>query len=180
MPLHPWKSATTGAGDTAAGNQKAVSTRGAVASPSRLGNETCSWAWPEPSIAASAMPMAQRHPPRISGTVARPRIDRRWIGVDACHRERIDIAAITHGVAAMSALGLEAELAVQRDGGGVVGVDGELDPQDAHPAVGVVAHRLHQGRANALPLRFARHRNADRGDVPAPRSAFRWRAKRRG
>src|SRR5664279_499458 len=177
MPPQPWKSATAGAGELAAANQNAVRTMGALASPSRLGNETCSWASAETSIATAAIPMATRNQPRMSRIGVPARLDRGRVGMDARHRESVDVAPVAHRIAAKPAFRLEAELAIERDGRDVVDVDRELDAQHAHPAVGVVAHRLHQRRADALALRFARDRNADhRGVAAAQRRADRMQA----
>jgi len=88
--------------------------------------------------------------------------------MQARHREGVDVAAVAERIAAVAPFRLEAELAVERDRGGVVDVDGELDAQHAHPAIGVVAERLHQRRADALALRGGDDRQADHDDVAPP------------
>src|SRR5664279_605623 len=123
MPPQPWNSATAGAGDADTGNQKAVSTTGALASPSRLGNETRSCACSGARKVAATRPTIIRNTVRRSGIGARGRPDRRRIGVDARHREGIDVAPVAHRVAAVPALRFEAELAIQGDRRGVVDVD---------------------------------------------------------
>ena len=100
--------------------------------------------------------------------------------MDPRHREGVDIASVTQRIAAMAALDLKAELAVERDRRRVVGIDRELDPQHAHPAVGVVAHRLHQGRADALALRLGNDRDAEHHHVaPSHRRPDRMQPGRR-
>ena len=84
------------------------------------------------------------------------------------HGVGVDMAAVAHRVVAQFAFDREAVLAVQGDGGFVVGIDHQFHPAQVHPVVGHVQQRAKQAAADALAVPALRDRDADAAAMAAP------------
>lgn len=105
--------------------------------------------WPE----AASRPPSLPHPP-LDPPQAR-------------HAVHVHEAPIPHRVIAHLSFGLEAELAIQRQRRGVVGVDGEFDAAQVHPVVGDVQQFAEQTATDTLALPGDGDAQADAAAVAA-------------
>lgn len=85
----------------------------------------------------------------------------------ARHAVHVHEAPIPHRIVTHLPFGLEAELAIQRQRRGVVGVDGEFDAAQVHPVVGDVQQFAEQAAADSLALPGDGDTHADAAAVAA-------------
>jgi hypothetical protein len=81
----------------------------------------------------------------------------------------VDEFAIAQGVAAGRSLDFEPESLVEADGGGVVGVDSQLDAAESEPVEGKIEDGRDQRGADTLPLEVIVNAQTDAGGMTAPR-----------
>ncbi|MEX3612766.1 MAG: hypothetical protein VB141_01845 [Burkholderia gladioli] len=78
------------------------------------------------------------------------------------HHPQVDQQTIAQGGAAPETFGLEAVMAEQRERGGVVGMQVDLEPAQAEPAIGEVQHRLDQRAADFVTGQRVMHRQVEK------------------